>query len=194
MQNNIDVAVLDDGFQDFSIKKDLSIVCFNERQWIGNGFTIPSGPLRESVYSLNRAHIVMINGKKNKNIEKKLLDINKYLKIFYSEYLPINISKFKNKKIICFAGIGNPSNFFNLLNENEINVFEKVSFPDHYKYTDRELKNLIIKAKESNSTLLTTEKDYLRISKYYRKNIDYLKIKVEINNKIGFVEEIKKII
>ena len=56
------------------------------------------------------------------------------------------------------------------------------------------LKNLIIKAKESNSTLLTTEKDYLRIKKDYRKDINYLKIKVEINNKIEFIEEIKKII
>ncbi len=194
IQNNIDVAILDDGFQDFSIKKDLSIICFNEKQWIGNGFTIPSGPLRESVSSLNRADIIMITGKKNINIEKKLLDANKNLKIFYSDYLPINISRFKNKKIICFAGIGNPINFFNLLSENKIDIFEQVSFPDHYKYTDIELKNLIIKAKESNSTLLTTEKDYLRIKKDYRKDINYLKIKVEINNKIEFIEEIKKII
>ena len=50
IQNNIDIAILDDGFQDFSINKDLSIVCFNENQWIGNGLTIPSGPLREESF------------------------------------------------------------------------------------------------------------------------------------------------
>ena len=63
-QNNINVAILDDGFQDFSIKKNLSIICFNEKQWIGNGFTIPSGPLRESLSALKRANCVVINGKK----------------------------------------------------------------------------------------------------------------------------------
>ena len=194
IQNNINVAVLDDGFQDFSIKKNLSIVCFNERQWIGNGFTIPSGPLRESISSLNRAHIVIINGKKNTKIEKNILNTNKLLKIFYTRYHPENINEFKNKKIICFAGIGNPINFFNLLKENGIDILEQISFPDHYKYSNIELNNLIKKAKENSSILLTTEKDYLRIDKDYRKNINYLKIKVQINNKIEFTEEIKKII
>ena len=49
IQNKANVAILDDGFQDFSIKKNLSIICFNEKQWIGNGLSIPSGPLREGL-------------------------------------------------------------------------------------------------------------------------------------------------
>ena len=61
-QNNVDVVILDDGFQDFSIYKNLSIVCFNNKQWIGNGLTIPSGPLRENLSSLKRANCVVING------------------------------------------------------------------------------------------------------------------------------------
>ena len=76
IKNKFDVAILDDGFQDFSIKKNLSIVCFNERQWIGNGLTIPSGPLRENIKSLNRANYVFINGTKKIEIEKKILRIN----------------------------------------------------------------------------------------------------------------------
>ena len=59
------MAILDDGFQDFSIKKNLSIVCFNEKQWIGNGLIIPSGPLRENLSALKRADCIVINGKKN---------------------------------------------------------------------------------------------------------------------------------
>ena len=62
IKNNFNVVILDDGFQDFSVKKNLSIVCFNEKQWIGNGLTIPSGPLRENMQSLNRANYVFING------------------------------------------------------------------------------------------------------------------------------------
>ena len=194
IQNKFEVAILDDGFQDFSIEKDLSIVCFNEKQWIGNGFIIPSGPLREGLSALTRANCVIINGKKNINIENKILKNNKLIKIFYSKYKPQNISDFKNRKIICFAGIGNPINFFDLLKKNEINVLEQISFPDHHNYSKTELDILIKKAKENNATLLTTEKDYLRIEEKYRGNINCLKIKIEIENKNEFIEEIKKII
>ena len=82
-QNNADVVILDDGFQDFSINKNLSIICFNEKQWIGNGFTIPAGPLRNSLSALKKADCVIINGKKNKNIENKIFLENKRIKIFY---------------------------------------------------------------------------------------------------------------
>ena len=61
--NKIDVAILDDGFQDFSIYKDFSIICFNEKKWIGNGLMMPSGPLREDISALRRANLVIINGK-----------------------------------------------------------------------------------------------------------------------------------
>ena len=194
IQNKFEVAVLDDGFQDFSVEKDLSIVCFNEKQWIGNGFIIPSGPLREGLSALTRANCVIINGKKNINIENKILKNNKLIKIFYSKYKPQNISDFKNRKIICFAGIGNPENFFDLLKDNNIDLLEKISFPDHHNYSKTELDILIKKAKENNATLLTTEKDYLRIEEKYRGNINCLKIKIEIENKNEFIEEIKKII
>ena len=93
IKNNSNIAILDDGFQDFSIKKNLSIVCFNEKQWIGNGLTIPSGPLRENISALKRANCVIINGKKNTDIEKEIIKENKKIKIFYTKYRPENIDK-----------------------------------------------------------------------------------------------------
>ena len=80
------------------------------------------------------------------------------------------------------------------MKKNEINVLEQTSFPDHHNYSKTELDILIKKAKENNATLLTTEKDYLRIEEKYRGNINCLKIKIEIENKNEFIEEIKKII
>ena len=194
MKNNAEVAILDDGFQDFSIKKDLSIICFYEKQWIGNGFVIPAGPLREDLSALSRANCVIINGKKNISIENKILENNNKIRIFYTKYKAQNIEEFKNNKVIAFAGIGNPDNFFDLLKDNNINILENISFPDHYNYSNKELENLINKTKENNATLLTTEKDFFRINETYKKNIKYLKIIVEIENKNQFVEEIKKII
>ena len=193
-QNKANVAILDDGFQDFSINKNLSIVCFNEKKWVGNGLVIPSGPLRENLSALKRANCVVINGKKNTNIENEIFSKNKEAKIFYTQYQPQNINEFKNNKIIAFAGIGNPENFFDLLKNNELNITETIKFPDHYQYSEKELENLLSKIKKDSTILLTTEKDYFRIFESYRKNIKFLKIKVEIENKSQFIEEIKKII
>ena len=188
------MAILDDGFQDSSIKKNLSIICFNEKQWIGNGLTIPSGPLRESLSALKRANCVIINGEKNTNIENKILNKNKNIKIFYTKYIATNLNDFKNKKVISFAGIGNPTNFFNLLKQNQINIVEQIGFPDHYNYSTKDMENLVKKSKENNITLLTTEKDYLRIDKNYRNSIKYLKIQTDIAGKNRFIEELKKFI
>jgi tetraacyldisaccharide 4'-kinase len=130
-------VVLDDGFQDHSIYKDLSILCFNEKQLIGNGFTIPAGPLREPLSALKRSKIILINGKKNEDFENKIKSINNEINIFYSKYIAQNSNKFLNKNILAFAGIGNPENFFDLLKENNINVEKKISFPDHYNYSKK---------------------------------------------------------
>ena len=194
IQNKANVAILDDGFQDFSINKNLSIVCFDEKKWIGNGLVIPSGPLREGLRSLKRANCVVINGEKNSDIENKIFSKNKAIKIFYAQYKAQNINEFKNKKVIAFAGIGNPENFFNLLKDNKIDIEEEIKFTDHHKYSQGTLENLINKAKKNNVVLLTTEKDYFRIDVNYKKNINFLKIAIEIENRNKFIDEIKKII
>ena len=194
LQNKANVAILDDGFQDFSINKNLSIVCFNKKQWVGNGLTIPSGPLRESLSALKRANCVVINGEKNRDIENKIFSKNKEIKIFYTKYRVKNISEFKNKKVIAFAGIGNPDNFFDLLKDNKIDIGEEIKFPDHHEYSEETLENLINKAKKNNNILLTTEKDYFRIAENYKQNISFLKIEVEIENRNQFIDQIKKII
>lgn len=194
IKKKIDTVILDDGFQDLSIRKNLSILCFNEKKWIGNGLIIPAGPLRESLSALNRADIVIINGKKNLKIENKIFKNNQSIKIFYIKYRANNITEFKNKKIISFAGIGNPENFFDLLKEDNLSLIKEISFPDHHKYSNAELENLIEKAKKENAVLLTTEKDYFRIDKKYKSNINYLKVNISMENKNKFIEELKKYI
>tara|TARA_B110000438_G_scaffold302057_1_gene358613 strand:- start:1487 stop:2416 length:930 start_codon:yes stop_codon:yes gene_type:complete len=194
IEENANIAILDDGFQDFSINKDLSIICFNEKQWIGNGLVIPAGPLRENLSSLKRAHIVIINGKKNDFIKHEILKQNINIKIFYSNFIPENIELLKNKNITAFAGIGNPKNFFDLLKAYKVNIVKKIEFPDHYDYSEKDLKNLLDEAQKNNSILLTTEKDYFRISEVYKKKINYLKVSIKIDDKKEFVSEIKKFV
>ena len=100
VMDKADIAILDDGFQDFSIKKNLSIVCFNEKQWLGNGLNIPAGPLRENFSAIKRANCIVVNGEKNEKIENQVFSISKELKIFYSKYEPQNINNFKNAQVI----------------------------------------------------------------------------------------------
>ena len=183
-----DVAILDDGFQDLSIEKDFSILCFNSRQLIGNGFLIPAGPLRESFNSIKKADCVLINGDRNIEFENKINKINKNIKIFYSKYKIKNIENFKNKEVVAFAGIGNPSNFFHLLKENNINVKKTYSFPDHYNYSENDFSKII---DDKNMKIITTEKDYLRMNDRQKQNCDFVKVDLEIENKSEFVNLIK---
>ena len=187
-----DLAILDDGFQDFTIEKKFSILCFNQKQWIGNGLIIPSGPLREKFSALNRAQCVVINGKKDTEIEEKIYKVNSKIQIYYSNFKLININKFKDKKIVAFAGIGNPSNFFDLLKENNLNVLNEISFPDHYQFSKSDLDKLILESGNQNAILITTEKDYCRINENYKNNIECAKVELEINNKDKFIELLKK--
>ena len=188
ISDKYDVAILDDGFQDLSIEKDFSILCFNSRQLIGNGFLIPAGPLRESFNSIKKADCVLINGDRNIEFENRINNINKNIKIFYSKYKIKNIENFKNKEIVAFAGIGNPSNFFHLLKENNINVKKTYSFPDHYNYSENDFSKII---GDKNMKIITTEKDYFRMNDRQKQNCEFVKVDLEIENKSEFVNLIK---
>jgi tetraacyldisaccharide 4'-kinase len=188
-----DSIILDDGYQDYKIKKDLNIVCFNQNQLIGNGLVIPSGPLRENLSSLINAQIILINGKKDTKFEKKILSINQHLKIFYSNYIPKNIEYFKNKKLIALAAIGNPNNFFNLLEENRLNIEKKLIFPDHYNFSKDEIENINEEAKANNYQIITTEKDYFKIKDFKFENIRYLKVALDISKKNELLKIILKL-
>ena len=192
IKDRFNLAILDDGFQDSSIKKNINILCFNQKQWIGNGFVMPAGPLRESFSNINKADCIFINGQKDMGIEKKLYEENRNVEIYYSKYRPIEIEKFKGKKICAFAGIGNPSNFFDLLEENNLNLIKTFSFPDHHNYSYSEISNMFKKCNDCE--LVTTEKDYFRIAassipKGFQ--IQFLKVELEIENKDNFIKLIK---
>jgi len=194
-KNGFDIAIMDDGFQDFSLEKNFSFLCFDETLWIGNGLLIPAGPLRESLKDgIKRANCILIKGKKNTLIENKIRELNKTIDIFYFQYKPIDIKNYLDKSVIAFAGIGNPEGFFELLRKNNINTLKNSPFPDHHNYTDHEIKKLINQAEENNAALLTTEKDFLRIKKEFHDKISVLKIELIIEKKNELIDKIKRIV
>ena len=194
ISNNFKVAIFDDGFQDPGVKSDISIICFNEKQWIGNGFVIPSGPLREKLNALKRCNHVFINGNQNLEFEKTINKFNPEIKVFYTQYKLTNLDDMINRKVIAFAGIGNPENFFDLLKNNNIEIIETLKFPDHYNFKKIDIANLNERARELDACLVTTGKDYFRLSNEDKKNIKYLKFELLIDKKEEFINELKKII
>ena len=179
------IVILDDGIQDTSIKGDLNLLVFNGLQGLGNGKIIPAGPLREKLSdSIKKCHLSIIIDEDINNIANKLNNLLPIIKAkinIESEYL----NNFKNKNVVAFCGLGFPEKFFKTIKEIGCNIRYKKSFPDHYQYKEKDLKELIDIAIKYNSLLITTEKDHIKILKKYRNRIYYFPITVDfINDKI----------
>ena len=186
------LAILDDGLQDKRIDYDISIACFNSTYGVGNGYLLPAGPLREKLEILKKYSAIFLIGEK-KNI--KLLSILKKFndKIFYSNYIPINIKNFDRKKsYLYFCGIGNPEEFDNTLNKYKFKISKKFIFPDHHNYTNEDLYKIKKIALKDKLEIITTEKDYERLTNNNKKNIKYLKIELQIKNLKKFSNFLKE--
>ena len=188
-QEKAQLVIFDDGLQEKTINYDLKIVCFNSLKLDGNGLVVPAGPLRERLNSIKNYDIVLINGnicRESKNFINKINKINPNIKVFTGKYVPKDYSKLKKKKFIIFSGIGNPHTFTDTLKSLKIKFYEHIKFPDHYQYKESDFLKLRALAKLKNCKLLTTEKDYFRIKKPLRKNIDFLKVELSIDNEKKF--------
>ncbi len=177
-----DVAILDDGLQDKKIDYDISIACFNSTYGIGNGYLLPAGPLREKLEILKKYSAIFLVGEK-KNIKLSSI-LKKYNnKIFYSKYIPINVKNLNRKKrYLYFCGIGNPEEFESTLNKYKFKISKKFIFPDHHNYTNEDLEKIKKIALNDKLEIITTEKDYKRLTNNNKKNIKYLKVELQIEN------------
>ena len=165
--------IMDDGFQNSSIKKDISVLVFDEAIGFGNGFLLPAGPLRERKSAIKRADAIIVIKRKDV-VQNFTLPMGiPVFKAKNSEVCPYD----KKTNVIAFAGIGYPEKFFDNI---PCNVLEKISFPDHYQYTDDDIKKLIAKSKKKNAYLLTTEKDWVRIPDWAKKQIKFSALHTEI--------------
>lgn len=164
--------IMDDGLQNPRIKKDLSVLVFDQGLGFGNGFLLPAGPLREPRWAIRRANaVIIIRGAK----KVRKIKLPPEIPVFYAD--SVTISPYdENEKIFAFAGIGYPRKFFGQLK----NVVGKKTFPDHYQYTDDDLRNLIATAEQYDARLLTTEKDWVRLPQWARTEIKYARLDITL--------------
>tara|TARA_B000000532_G_scaffold240402_1_gene231238 strand:+ start:555 stop:1490 length:936 start_codon:yes stop_codon:yes gene_type:complete len=184
-KQNYKVAICDDGLQDRSINYDLKFVCFNSINWIGNGMTLPSGPLRENINNLKNYEHVFINGNLEnlEEIKKQIFKINPQINIYFGIYEPINITEFKkDDKYIVFSGIGNHKTFVSMIQNYKLTILKDIEFPDHYKYNKKDINKILDYANQLNCKIITTEKDFLRLENIENEKIKYLKSELKILN------------
>ena len=196
ISKGFEVAIFDDGLQDSSIKYDLEIVCFNNLNWIGNGLTLPSGPLRENINSLKFYENVFLNGNEESliTIKEQIKKINPSMNINSGKYTPLNINEFdKNQSYLVFSGIGNHKTFIEMLKNNKLKIVSDLEYPDHYQYSKKDFDEIIINAKKYNAHIITTEKDYLRLENFNRNEIFYVKSSLDILNEESLTNKLIKL-
>ena len=191
-----EVAIFDDGLQDSSIKYDLEIVCFNNLNWIGNGLTLPSGPLRENINNLKSYENVFLNGNEESliAIKEQIKRINPNININSGKYIPLNIGEFdKDQNYLVFSGIGNHKTFVEMLKNNKLKIVSDLEYPDHYQYSKKDFDEIIINAKKFNAHIITTEKDYLRLENLNRNEIFYVKSSLDISDEKNLTNKLIKL-
>ena len=176
----IDTLVLDDGFQQWKIKKDLEVVVIDATCPFGNKHMIPRGILREPLSSLKRADIFVLTKTNLKSdtreLKNSLSEINPSAEIFESMHRPIgfyninkhqellNLEYLKGRNVTLFSGIGDPDSFEKLITDLGINIGLSLRFPDHYNYSQKDLDNISKESREKGiDTIITTEKDAARL-------------------------------
>ena len=195
LENKCELLIFDDGLQDKTISYDLKFVCFNSENLIGNGLLIPAGPLREKIESLKKYDGVFLKNDNNDNtieFEKLIKKINKNIKIFYTNFEIKNLDQFDiSQKYLIFSGIGNPENFRKTLLKNNFNIVDEIVYPDHFIYNANIINNIKNHAKKLGAKIITTEKDFVKISNLNHQDIKFLEVDLKINDEIRLFNFIK---
>lgn len=172
-----DVIVMDDGHQNFAVTKDLSFVVIDAQTGLGNGYILPAGPLRESAaQGLARADAVVLSGDGNP-------DLGSFRgTVLRARLLPSEEETRHDKPLVAFAGTGRPEKFFATLASLGATIVDTVAFPDHHEYTASDLARLHVKARSAGASLITTEKDFVRLSPADRNGIAMLPVRARFDD------------
>ena len=155
------VIVMDDGLQNSSLAKDFTIAVVDGRRGLGNGCVFPAGPLRAPLaaqLASSDALLVIGDGEAGRDIGAKAA-----LPLFHGR-LVADAAALKARRVLAFAGIGDPDKFFATAEAAGIAVARRQAFPDHHRFSAEEAAELIMRAEHDGLALLTTEKDRARMA------------------------------
>jgi tetraacyldisaccharide 4'-kinase len=168
-----DLLLLDDGFQNPALHYDIALIAIDGGYGIGNGRVMPAGPLREPIApALLRATAAVVIG------DNEALLALEGLPVLSAEIAPVDGAALRGARVFAFAGIGRPAKFFATLAACGADIAWTRDFPDHHSYRDGELVALAAAAQAKGATLVTTEKDWVRLSPAWREKIRALKVEL----------------
>ena len=171
------VVVMDDGLQNFSLIKDLSLLVVDGGFGFGNGRLLPAGPLREPVAeAVARADAVVIVGDDRAGIRDGL-----DREAFAARLVP-DASSLRDRPVVAFAGIGRPQKFYQTLEEIGCTPVATRNFPDHHLYSEKEVGDLLELAESAGVALVTTEKDAVRLPEFAAGKVETLGVTIEWEN------------
>jgi tetraacyldisaccharide 4'-kinase len=177
-----DVIVMDDGYQNFTLAKDVSVLVVDAETGFGNGHIIPAGPLRETVAGgLARADAVVLLGAGAPALPGYSGPVLR------AKLVPRNDETLAGRKVIAFAGIGRPEKFFGTLRGLHAELVEARAFADHHMFDRGDIARLKAAAKEKDAMLITTEKDYVRLTPADREGIVALPIEARFETALDSV-------
>ena len=180
-----EIVVMDDGFQNPTIIKDLSFLVVDAVRGFGNGRVMPAGPLRESIAGgLSRADAIVLMGDGGTDLIKRTgQSLGREIPVLRARVIPlVPKSEFAGKTVFAFAGIGNPKRFFTTLEGIGCRVEEVQAFPDHHPYSNAEMEGILARAERGGMVPMTTAKDAVRLAPEYRSRVKVLQIDVEWEN------------
>ena len=161
-----EIILMDDGFQNFQIAKDLSFVVVDAESGFQNGRLIPAGPLRETAaQGLARADGIVLVGDGRPPLPPFPGPI------LSAHIMPSAPEALRGRNVLAFAGIGRPQKFFHMLRRMGAEIVAQQSFPDHHRYSAFELSLLKATAEKAHALLVTTEKDFVRLDPAARNSI-----------------------
>ena len=215
-ETNVEAIVLDDAYQHRWIARDLNILIFDQRFLMKRDSieqkTLPLGRMRESFGSIDRADIILINRKFNKKRElsKKFVDLFENKIVHYGFYKSAglidvkskqlySLQEFDGQKSLVVCGIARPFSFLKVLEDNNIDIENRMLLKDHKVYSQKEVQQIRKTFYNTNSqSVITTEKDYVKLKEFTKElddiDIYFLKIELQIENADSFNNEILKII
>jgi tetraacyldisaccharide 4'-kinase len=170
-----DIVIIDDGFQNPGLYKDLSMVVVDGGYGIGNGRVMPAGPLREFLKDgLSRTDAMVILG------QNRAFKLTTNMPTLGASLVPDATSlKPDFRPVVAFAGIGRPQKFFDTLSEMGFEIAFAKTFSDHHPYSDREISALKSLASENGARLITTEKDFVRLDTANAEGIEVVRVTIE---------------
>jgi tetraacyldisaccharide 4'-kinase len=160
------VIVMDDGFQNPAVVKDASLIVIDSERGIGNGQVFPAGPLRAPLrpqLARTDALIVVGNGSAAAPVAAEIAAQGKPVLRAHLKPDEAQVAQLRGKRVLAFAGIGDPTRFFNTLRASGIDVAGQRAFADHHPYSQSQIESLVAEAGRDGLTLVTTEKDLARL-------------------------------